>query len=130
MNDRQWLKVCGVLFCVLAISNFTKPLEVSTHQGFVFLGQRQHGTWNLVLGPLAGLFLAVYGAGVLRLRAYALPMSRVYAAYVIVNLVLFTVRMSDEALARPVFGLVYTVIAIGVSSGCAYLLARNRALLS
>lgn len=130
MNDRQWLKLCGVLFCALAISNFTKPLELSPHQGFVFFGLRQHGPWNLLLGPLAGLFLAVYGAGVLRLRAYALPMSRIYAAYVIVNLILFTVRMSDEALARPIFGLVYTVVAVGVSSGCAYVLARNRPLLT
>ena len=126
MNDRSWLKVCGILFCVLAISNFMKPLEFYPSHGFVFLGQRLHGTWNLLLGPLAGLFLAVYGAGVLRLRAYALPMSRVYAAYVIVNLVLFTIRMSDEAFGKPLFGLVYSVIAIGVSSGCAYLLARNR----
>ena len=85
---------------------------------------------NLVLGPLAGIFLAIYGLGVLRMRAYALPMGRVYAAYVIVNLVLFTVRMSDEALGKPIFGLVYIVIAIGVSSGCVCLLARNRAALS
>ena len=129
MDDRRWLKVCGVLFCVLAVSNFLKPLEMNAHQGFVFLGQRQHGLPNLVLGPLAGLFLAVYGVGVLRLRSYALPLARIYAGYVIVNLVLFTVRMSDEALARPLFGLVYSVIAIGVSSGCAMVLARNRALL-
>ena len=126
MNDRQWLKLCGVLFCVLAISNMAKPLELSPHDGFVFLGLRQHGFWNLVLGPLAGLFLAVYGAGVLRMRAYALPMGRIYAAYVIVNLILFTFRMSDEALAKPIFGLVYIAIAVGVSSGCAYALARNR----
>ena len=88
-------------------------------------GNGSTGTWNLLLGPLAGLFLAVYGAGVLRLRAYALPMSRIYAAYVIVNLILFTIRMPDEALGKPIFGLVYSVIAIGVSSGCAYVLARN-----
>jgi uncharacterized membrane protein YhaH (DUF805 family) len=130
MNDRRLLTICGVLFCVLAVSNFLKPLEFDAHTGFVFLGMRQHGTWNLVLGPLAGLFLAVYGVGVLRRRAYALPLSRIYAAYVIVNLVLFTVRMSNEALAKPIFGLVYVAIAVGVSSGCAYLLARNRALLS
>jgi hypothetical protein len=130
MDDRGWLRVCGVLFCVLAISNFLKPLELYPDHGFVFFGQRQRGFPNLVLGPLAGIFLAAYGIGVLRLRAYALPMSRIYAAYVIVNLVLFTIRMSDEALARPLFGLVYSVIAIGVSSGCARLLARNRALLT
>ena len=130
MNDRRWLTLCGILFCALAISNFMKPLEFHASHGFVFLGRRLHGTWNFLVGPLAGIFLAVYGAGVLRLRAYALPMSRVYAAYVIVNLILFTIRTSGEALGKPLFGLVYSVIAIGVSSGCAYLLARNRALLT
>jgi hypothetical protein len=129
MDDRRWLKLCGILFCLLAVSNFLKPLEMHAHQGFVFLGQRQRGLPNLVLAPLAGLFLAVYGYAVLRLRSYALPLGRIYAAYVIANLVLFTVRMSDEALARPVFGIVYAIVAIGVSSGCAWALARNRALL-
>lgn len=130
MNDRSWLKICGILFCALAVSNFLKPLEFNPSHGFVFLGQRLQGTWNMLLAPLAGLFLAVYGVGVLRLRAYALPMGRVYAAYVIVNLILFTVRMSDEALGKPLFGIVYSVIAIGVSSGCVYLLNRNRVLLT
>ncbi len=130
MNDRTLLKICGLLFCALAISNFTKPLELEPHQGFVFLGMRQHGTWNLILGPLAGIFLAVYGLGVLRLRAYALPMGRVYAAWVIANLILFTFRMSDEALGRPIFGIVYVIIAVGVSSGCVALLKRQSAALS
>lgn len=130
MNDRTLLRICAVLFGLLAISNFVKPLELHAHHGLVFFGMRQRGFWNLVLGPLAGVFLAVYAAAVWRLRAIALPLGRIYAAWVIVNLVLFTVRMSDEALARPIFGLVYAVIAIGVSSGCVALLTRNRALLS
>lgn len=130
MNDRTLLKVCGALFCLLAVSNFVKPLELHAHHGFVFLGMRLRGTWNLLLGPLAGVFLAVYGLGVLRMRAYALPMGRIYAAWVICNLILFTVRMSDEALARPIFGIVYAIVAIGVSSGAVRLLTRNRAALS
>jgi hypothetical protein len=130
MDDRRWLKMCGILFCLLAVSNFLKPFEFDAHQGFVFFGQRQRGLSNLLLAPLAGLFLAVYGSGVLRLKAYALPLSRIYAAYVIANLVLFTIRMSDEALARPIFGIVYAIVAIGVSSGCAWVLARNRSLLT
>jgi hypothetical protein len=130
VNDRTLLKVCGVLFCLLAISNLVKPLELHAHHGFVFLGMRQRGTWNLLLGPLGAVFLAVYGLGVLRMRAYALPMGRIYAAWVIGNLILFTVRMSDEALARPIFGVVYAIVAIGVSSGAVRLLARNRAALS
>ncbi len=130
MNDRTLLRVCGFLFCALAVSNFLKPLELNPHHGFVFLGLRQQGTSNLVLGPLAGLFLAIYGFGVLRQRAFALPLGRVYAAYVILNLVLFTIRMPDEALGKPIFGLVYSVVAIGVSSGAVWLLGRNRAALS
>ena len=130
MNDRTLLRVCGFLFCALAVSNFLKPFEFDAHQGFVFLGMRQRGTWNLILGPLAGLFLAIYGAGVLRMRAYALPMGRLYAAYVILNLVLFTFRMSEEALAKPIFGLIYVFVAVGVSSGCVALLRRQQAALS
>jgi hypothetical protein len=130
VNDRTLLRVCGVLFCALAVSNFLKPFEWDAHQGFVFFGMRQHGTANLILGPLAGLFLAVYGAGVLRRRAYALPMGRIYAGYVILNLILFTFRMSDEALAKPIFGIVYVLIAVGVSSGAVVLLRRQQAALS
>lgn len=130
MNDRGLLRVCGVLFLVLAVSNFLKPLEMYPDHGFVFFGQRQHGMPNYVLGPLFGVLLAIYGLGVLGLKAYALPMGRLYAGYVIVNLILFTVRMSDEALARPIFGIVYSIIAIGVSSGCVALLQRNRTALT
>jgi hypothetical protein len=130
MSDRQWLNVCGVLFCALAISNFLKPMEMYPDHGFVFLGERLKGTPNLILGPLAGVVLAVYGLGVLRRRAYALPLGRIYAAYVVANLVLFTIRMPEEAFGRPIFGLVYTIVAIGVSSGAVWALARNRATLS
>ncbi|MCC6846856.1 MAG: hypothetical protein IT294_00035 [Deltaproteobacteria bacterium] len=123
MSDRRLLRVCAVLFGALAVSNVLKPLELHPQHGFVFLGLRQHGLWNVVLGPAAGALLAVYALALWRGRAVALPIGRAYAAWVVVNLALFTVRMTDEALARPVFGLVYAVVAIGVSSGCAVLLA-------
>ncbi len=127
MSERTALRVCGVCFCLLAVSNFTKFLELSPQQGFMLFGMRQHGTPNLVFGWIFGLYLLVYGIGVLRMRAWALPLGALYAGYVIVNLVLFTVRMSGEALARPIFGLVYAVVAIAGSSGAAYLLRKHRA---
>src|SRR6266404_5302591 len=126
MNDRTALRICGVLFCLLAVSNFTKFLEMSPHQGFMLFGMRQHGTPNLVFGWLFGLYLQVYGIGVLRMRAYALPMGVAYAAYVVLNLILFTIRMPEEAFARPIFGLVYIIVAVGVSGGAVYLLSKNR----
>jgi hypothetical protein len=49
---------------------------------------------------------------------------------VIVNLILFTFRMSEEALAKPIFGIVYVLVAVGVSSGAVVLLRRQRAALT
>ena len=125
MNDRTWLKILGVLLCVLAISDFTKVLEMQPNVGLVFFGMRQRGTPNYILAPLFGVFLLFYGTAILRMKRVALPLSKLYAGYVIANLVLFTVRMSDEALAHPLFGIVYAVLAIAGSSGAAYLLAKH-----
>ena len=130
MNDRTALRICGVLFCLLAVSNFTKFLEFDDHTGFMLFGMRQRGTPNLVFGWLFGIYLLIYGIGVMRMRAYALPMGVAYAVYVILNLILFTVRMPEEAFARPIFGLVYSIVAIGVSGGAVYLLRKNRSVLT
>ena len=127
MNDRTLLRICGVCFCILAVSNMTKFIEASPHQGFMLFGMRQHGTPNLVWGWIFGLYLLVYGIGVLRMRAWALPMGMAYAAYVVLNLILFAIRMSDEAFARPIFGLVYIIVAVTVSSGAVYLLRKHQA---
>ena len=126
MNDRTLLRVCGICFCLLAVSNMTKFLEMSSNQGFMFFGMRQHGTPNLVWGWVFGLYLLIYGIGVLRMRAWALPMGTAYAAYVVVNLVLFMIRMPGEAFAHLLFGLVYTIVAIAFSSGAVYLLRKHR----
>ncbi len=130
MNARTALRVCGILFCLLAISNFLKPMEFDEHQGFVFLGKRLSGTPNLLIAPIFGAYLAIYGTAVLRMRKLALAMAWPYAAYVIVNLILFTIRMPEEAWGRPIFGLAYIIVAVGVSSGAAYLLSQNRAALT
>ncbi len=120
-----FLTVCAILFALLGVSNALKPLEASATQGFVLFGQRLSGTPNLVAGPLFALLLWSYAAGIWRLRRWALPLGCVYAAYVILNLVLYT-RASAEA-PPAVFMLVYVLIAVGVSSGAAYALYRRRA---
>src|SRR5213593_1533787 len=104
------LTVSAVLFFVLAISNFLKPLQIGEHTGFVFLGRRLTGTANAVMGPLFGLYLLVYAIGIWRMRRLALPMGALYAAYVVVNLILFNVRMPREpGIGYAIFGLVYMV---------------------
>ena len=130
MNDRTLLRICGICFCLLAVSNFTKFLEMSPHQGFMLFGMRQRGFPNFLFGWLFGIYLLVYGIGVLRERAWALPMGVAYAVYVVLNLILFTVRDPTAFRNGLLFGLVYSVVAIGVSGGTAYLLAQRRAALT
>ena len=126
------LTTFAILFAILGVSNLLKPLQLGRDTGFVFLGQRLTGTPNAILGPLFGVFLLVYAAGIWRLRRFALPMAYAYAAYVIVNLIAFTVRgpQAPPGLGYMVFGVVYAVVAIGVSGGAALLLGRRKAALT
>jgi hypothetical protein len=126
----RWLTTAAVLFGILAVSNATKPLQIGPHTGFVFLGERLSGAPNLILGPLFGLFLAAYAAGIWRMRRYAVPMAWLYAAYVLTNLILFPFRTPpppNPGVWDRLFGIVYAAIAIGVSAGTAVVLTRRAA---
>ena len=126
-----WLTTAAVLFGILALSNLLKPLQIGGGEtGFVFLGQRLSGTANQILGPLFGIFLAIYAAGIWGMRRYAVMMGLLYASYVLVNLVLFPFRTPPPpgaGLGWQIFGLVYSVIAIGVSVGTWRMLAARQA---
>jgi uncharacterized membrane protein (DUF2068 family) len=125
------LTVCAILFALLALSNFSKPFHLSPNAGFVFLGMKAHGVANAILGPAFGLLLIIYAFGIWRMRRWALPIAYAYAAYVILNLSLYSIRNAGSPGQPPAaFMLVYMVIAIGVSAGSALLLYRRRAELS
>jgi hypothetical protein len=125
-NARRSFKVLAVLFGLLAISNAAKPLEVSGDAGFVFFGERLRGSPNAMVAPLFALYLAIYAYGLWSARKFALPMGVAYAVYVILNLVLFQMRMPADAHPSLAFSIAYSVVAIGVSSGAALLLWRHR----
>jgi hypothetical protein len=120
------LTIFAILFAILAVSNFSKPFHLDPNAGFVFFGMKTHGLANAILGPVFGLILVVYTIGVWRMRRWVLPIACAYAAYVIVNLFLFSLR--NGGASRPPGGvmLAYIAIAIGVSSGSAVLLYRRR----
>jgi hypothetical protein len=126
VNPRRSFKILAVLFGLLAVSNAAKPLEGSGDVGFVFFGERLTGTPNAIVAPLFALYLAVYAYGLWNARRFALPMATAYAAYVIVNLVMFQLRMPETAHPGIAFSLAYTIVAVGVSSGAVYLLRRHR----
>jgi len=127
IRGKTLLRIFAILFALLAISNLSKPLALSSTAGFVLFGQRLSGVANAIAGPLFGLFLAIYAFGVWNLRSFALPMGVAYALYVLANLVLWNVRMPAAASPPVWFGLIYLAVALGVSGGSAYLLLQNRA---
>jgi len=127
MRFRVPLRIFAVLFMLLAVSNFLKPLQWNQEVGFVLLGRRLSGTANLIAGPAFGLYLALYAAAIWRDKSYALRMGAAYAAYVPANLILFTLRMPSPAQPNALFTVAYAVIAIGVSAGAVVLLRADRA---
>jgi len=118
----------AVLFTVLAISNFSKPFHLDPNAGFVFFGMKTNGLANAILGPAFGLMLIFYAAGIWRMRRWVMLIADAYALYVILNLLLFSIRSAaSRNQASAGFMLVYIAIAVGVSSGSAILLYRRRA---
>jgi hypothetical protein len=128
------LTVLAVLMGLLSVSNFSKPLgqtmQPESDAGFVFLGQRLEGAANTLMGPLFGLLLAIYAYGVWTRRRWVVPLSIAYAAYVVVNLVLFAATAPGQQVPGLAFMVVYAAVAIGVSAGGALYLYRNRHRLS
>ncbi len=123
------LTVFAVLFALLAVSNLLKPLQLEgPHTGFVFFGRRTSGLANLVLGPLFGALLLAYAYGIWNMRRFALPIAHAYATYVILNLILSTFQIPlDQAPGGAIGGIVYAVVAIGVTVTAAVLLTQRKA---
>jgi hypothetical protein len=125
------LTTLAVLMSVMAISNFAKPLgqamDPGGNAGFVFFGHRLYGTANAIMGPVFGVLLAAYAYGVWTMKRWVVPLAGAYAVYVILNLALFMATGDRPSL---LFMLAYAAVAIGVSSGGALYLHRNRDRLS
>src|SRR5271165_1333149 len=98
------LTILAILLALMALSNFGKTFTHHSGVGFVFFGMRLSGTANMIVAPIFGIIIAVYVYGILAMRKFALPLGIVYAAYLV-----------------P-----YPFVAIGVSSGAAWMLYRRR----
>jgi hypothetical protein len=123
----QALTVFAILFALLAVSNFLKPIQFSADQGFVFFGQRLTGFWNAILGPLFGVFLLVYAYGIWNMKRFAMAMGHAYATYVILNLIIFSMsNPSPQTTGETAFIVVYAIVAIGVSAGSAAILTKRK----
>jgi hypothetical protein len=118
------LRAFAVLFALLAVSNLLKPLGLDEKTGFVFMGRRLEGTPNLIAGWSFALYLAWYAASLWKEKASALPIGIAYGAYVAANLFLFMLRMPAPTGGQRIFGIVYTVVALGGAWGAVWAMVR------
>jgi hypothetical protein len=121
------LTTFAVLFAILGLSNFLKPFHLDPNTGFVFFGMKTHGIANAILGPAFGALVVVYAIGIWRMRQWVLPIAYAYAVYVILNLLLYSIRNAGST-GQPslAFMIVYIAVAVGVSAGSAVLLHRRK----
>ena len=119
------LTTFAVLFALLALSNFSKPFSHDPQTSFIFLGARTAGTTQAILASLFGIFLVIYAAGIWLMRRWALPMAYAFAAWVVVNMVMFGAR-NPQPPGQLLFGLMSIVIGVGVSAGAAVVLRRRQ----
>jgi hypothetical protein len=129
-GKRGWfLTVCALLFALLALSNFLKPVLADAHTGFVFFGHRLSGVPNDVIGPVFGLILVAYVIAIWQMRRFALPLGWFYAGYVLTNTVLFSMYTTDKP-PSPAFMAGALVLGLGIPIGSAIALTQKRAQLT
>jgi hypothetical protein len=129
-RKRGWfLTLAAVLFALLALSNFLKPVLADAQTGFVFFGSRLSGVPNAILGPVFGLILVAYVIAIWQMRRFALPLGWVYAAYVIANMVLFSMHTTDKP-PSPAFLVATLALGLGIPIGSAIALTQKRAQLT
>ncbi|MFZ1887374.1 MAG: hypothetical protein WAU33_05030 [Candidatus Binataceae bacterium] len=136
-GKRGWfLTTVAMLFVLLAISNFLKPVLASAQTGFVFFGRRLSGLPNDILGPVFGFILVALAILIWRMRRPAVTLAWAYTAYVVANTVLYAIVNPPGAAgadgmksqyARPVLAIVFLIVGLGVPLATAVVLTRRRA---
>jgi hypothetical protein len=124
------LTLLAAVFAALAVEDFLKPFHLEgPDTAIVFLGHPYKGA-AAFLGWLVAIFLILYAIGIWRMRRYALTMAYIYAVYVVVNIVTFTVTHAAPAQqGQRVFAIAYAILATGGACLAAILLRRRRAAL-
>jgi len=121
------LTIFAICLGLMAVSNFLKPLKLGSHAGFVFFGIKLSGAANAIVAPIFGLMLAILAYGIFTMRRFALPLACFYAGYVILNVLLFTLRAYGISSLPPLLWMLFIVVAVGVSSGTAIILNQRKA---
>ena len=116
----------AICFWLLAISNFSKPLQLTEHSGFVLFGTRLTGGDSVLWSLVFGTYLAVYGLGLWHMKRIVIGMAHAYALYVVLNLYLYWSNNPPPSSADVIVAVIYSLLAVGVSAGSAVLLSLHR----
>jgi hypothetical protein len=137
-----FIRLCGLLIVLRSFTNFAKLLQ-GDEAVLVLFGQIIRGGDAAVPSAIVGLFMLVTGVAMLAGSRWALPLVSIYAGYVAINLVAWTITNPDEfehvgrrlsdasdaaALRRTgALGFVgYCIVALGTTALPAWLLYRQR----
>lgn len=85
------------------------------------------GIANTIVAPMFGVMLAVLAYGMLTMRRFALPLAYFYAGYLILNVLLFTLRAYGISIMPPPLWMLFALVEIGVSSAIAIMLTQRKA---
>jgi hypothetical protein len=120
------LTIAAILFALLALSDFLKPLTENDRTGLVLFGVRLHGLADAILAPLLGLILIAYAVGIWRMRRYAISLGWLYAAFVLANMTLFRIFNPPANQRDAILGIGFMIVAIAITAGTALILTRRR----
>ena len=127
------LTISALIFAVAAAQSILKPFTTGPTAGFMFFGVRTDGALEAIVAPVHAALMLALAYSIWRLKRYALYFLLVYTPYVLLNLILFSLRYewpSPGDLPVAVVAAVYAFIALGIPGGTAYLLSRRRPELS
>ena len=119
-------RALAICFWLLAVSNFSKPLQLSEHSGFVLFGTRLTGGDSVLWSLVFGACLVVYGLGLWHMKRMVIGMAHAYAFYVVVNLSLYWINHPPPSGADVILAVMYSLVAVSVSVGSAVLLSLHR----
>ena len=119
-------RALAICFWLLAISNFSKPFQLTEHSGFVLFGSRLAGGDSVLWSLVFGIYLVIYGLGLWYMKRIVIGMAHAYALYVVVNLFLYWSNNPPPSGADVALAVMYSLIAVGVSAGSAVLLSVHR----
>ena len=137
-----FVRICAALIAFRSLTNLGKLFQ-GDEAVLVFFGQILRAGDSAVPALAVGLFMLVTGIAMWRPATWAFPLLAAYAAYVPLNLILWTASNPEE-LTRvggqvssatdpaqlQLFGaltmVVYSIVAVGTTAGPAWILWKQR----